>query len=118
MAWGKSEEQKQAERALKDQAAYAASPMGRAEAAHRNGDGFFQLELPVSQVRNSRVFPGAAPGGLLGQIEAVGWRLEHAGFVFLQTDSSTTPGIFQGTEGQLEGDVMGIYLFRRAAPSS
>lgn len=118
MAWGKTDEQKQAEKTAKEAAEHAATPIGMAEAAHRNGDGFLQLELPVNKVSNSKVFPRPPLGNLLGQIEAVGWHLEHVGYVFLQTDSSTLPGVFVGTTGQMAGHVMGIYLFRRVAPTS
>ncbi|MFK0004980.1 hypothetical protein [Paenarthrobacter sp. NPDC090522] len=113
MAWGKTDEQKQAEKAAKEAAEYAASPVGRADAAYRNGDGLFQLELPVNKISNSKVFPGPPLGGLLGQVEAVGWHLEHVGYVYLQTDSSSLPGLFTGTIGQVAGHTMGIYLFRR-----
>lgn len=79
MAWGKTDQQKLAEQAVREeraraqqqeqaQAAYAASSMGRAEAAYRNGDGFFQLELPVSQFQKGKIRLGAALGGVLGRL--------------------------------------------------
>lgn len=125
MAWGMTDQQKLAEQAAREeqtraqqqqqaQAAYAASPMGRAEAAYRNGDGFFQLELPVNQFQKGKIRLGGALGGILGQIESVGWHLEHTGYVFLQTDSSTT-NLLHGNMTSHQGQVMGIYLFRRVA---
>jgi len=147
MAWGKTEEEKAAERAAKEQAqqqardeelrqeqaaakaeadaAFAASPVGRATAAHAAGNGFFQIEIEVSALTGPSSFFGSSSNeiqhtgiatDLLGQIEAVGWHLEHAGFVFIETGSTSTSRILQTGEGMVtEGNVTGIYLFRRVA---
>lgn len=128
MAWGKTDEQKLAEKALREeqgrmqqeqqaQAAHAATPVGRAEAAHRIGDEFFQLELSIAEFRQKKVTPRAPLGGLLGHIEAVGWKLESASYVPVQTSSHTNHSpIMSATDH--EGHVMGIYLFRRVASPS
>jgi len=121
MAWGKSEEQKQAEaaeraeaerrvaaqkaeaEAKKAAAEYAASPVGRAEAAAAAGAVFFQLELDISQLAGPSSGFGSSDntirgtGGrpdVLGQVEDKGWRLENVGYVFVETGSTTSdPGV-------------------------
>lgn len=136
MAWGKTEEQKQEEQAarkaleLKERKAkaaarYAASPVGRAAAAHQNGDGFFQLELEVSELNgfsssfgssdNSVRHSGGATD-VLAQIEAKGWHLEHVGYVFIETGSTSTNRVLSTGQGVVtRGNVTGMYLFRRVA---
>lgn len=122
MAWGKTDQQKLAEQAVREeqardeqqkqaQAAHAVTPIGRAQAAYRNGDGFFQLELPVNQFQKGKLQLGSPLGGILGQVESIGWHLEHAGYVFLQTGSYVDVRVSSIENHQ--GEVMGIYLFRR-----
>jgi hypothetical protein len=145
MAWGKSDEEKAAERAGKDararaeqeaqeaQAAqiraqqdaaeFAASPVGRATEAFKANAGFFQIELEVSQLTGPTSFFGSSSNSVehtgaatdvLGQIEEVGWHLEHVGFVFIETGATSTNRVFLSGEGTVtEGTVTGIYLFRR-----
>lgn len=130
MAWGKTDQQKQQDRELRDArlkeqqtsaaaAEYAASPSGQAAAAHKNGNRFFQLQLRVGEVANGHIsmpkigFQVAErAGAILGGIEAAGWRLEHTGFVFAQTGSSGV-SMGAGSNTDTSGEVMGIYLFRR-----
>lgn len=134
MAWGKTEEEKAAERAAAvayeqqqreaaDAAAYAASPVGRATAAFEAGAVFFQIELTVSELSGEASFFGSSnsavrhTGGasdVLGQIEQVGWRLEHAGWTFIETGATSSNVIFGTGQGTVtQGEVTGIYLFRR-----
>lgn len=127
MAWGKTEEQKIAEKAMRDAearalqeqqalAAYAASPPGRADAAYRNGNQFFQLELPLHEKRGAKTLPGVPHAGILEEIESVGWHLEHASYVFLEGTSSNTPLPFGGVSvSSHDGQIVAIYLFRRIA---
>jgi hypothetical protein len=142
--FGKTDDEKQAERkaqelaeqqraaeAAKEQAAwaYAASPVGRAEAALARGDRFFQIQLPVSSLAGDRSWFGSSQnsvqsandaGGdgkpdVLTQIEDAGWHLEHAGFVFVETGATSSARMFSSGEGTVtEGEVHGIYLFRAA----
>lgn len=128
MAWGKSDEQKQQDRDLQEDrlkdkkaseeaAEFAASPVGQATAAYRNGDELFQLEVTLSDVKYSRwsirnksnVEPSQPWGPLLSAVEAVGWRLEHTGFVFIETGFRTVHDY-----SAVSGEVMGVYVFRRA----
>jgi hypothetical protein len=136
MKFGKTAEEKQAEElaerqraeaAAAEQAAraHAASPVGRAEAALQRGDRFFQIPLPVSSLSGQPSWFGSTdnqvapvgPGGadVLGQIEDVGWRLEHVGYVFIETGATSSNRMFVSGEGTVtEGVVTGIYLFRAA----
>jgi len=136
MAWGKSEEERAAERAAEvayeqqqrqaaEYAAYASSPVGRAQAALAAGAGFFQIELTVSQLDGEASFFGSSAstvthvGGasdVLGQIEQVGWHLEHAGWTFIETGATSSNTVFGTGQGTVtQGEVTGIYLFRRAS---
>lgn len=113
MRWGRTEEEREAARAEADakrarraeakrQAAYAASPIGQAEAATERGDRFLEIREDYSWVS----------GAQLGQIEDLGWRLEHVGYVFVQTGSSTTVDSSGDSSTNTHGSVQGIYLFR------
>jgi hypothetical protein len=106
------------------QAAYRSSPVGLAEAALHEGKRFFQLQLPVSQLNgpeseygssdNSITSAGADPE-ILARIEDLGWRLDHVGYVFIETGSTSTDRMvstFQGTVTR--GQVHGVYLFRNS----
>jgi hypothetical protein len=141
--FGKSDEEKAAERKAEELAAqqraaaadkeraaraYAASPVGRAEAALARGDRFFQIQLPVTSVTGRPSYFGSshnevvAPANprtdgkpdVLTQIEDVGWHLEHAGYVFLQTGGTSSGRILGGEGSVTEGGVVGVYLFRAA----
>lgn len=123
MAWGKTDEQKQAEAQDQAAAAWAASPVGLATAAKERGDGFFQFEIDISTLSGASGFGSSAgrvrhTGGrpdVLGQIEEVGWRLEHVGYVFVETGATTTNRAFGTGQGMVtKGVVRGIYLFRNA----
>jgi hypothetical protein len=117
MAWGKTEEQKRAEAESRAQEEFAGTPLGQATAAFENNDRFFQIELKVSKpVRNKGVpthRKGEAPTDLLGQIESIGWRLAHVGYVFVETGSQIS-AVGPIHNAVTKGEVLGIYLFRRA----
>ena len=118
----------QEEQARKDAAAeakrraeYEASPVGRAEAERAAGSAFFQIEIEVNQLAGSSGFGSSTgrvrhSGGrpdLLGQIEDKGWKLEHVGYVFIETGSTTTNRVLSTGQGMVtRGNVTGIYLFR------
>jgi hypothetical protein len=132
MAWGRSDEEKaaaeaakQAQRAEKqaqrEAEQFAASPVGRAVAARERGDAFFQLELDIAQLGGSSGYGSSEArvrrtGGrpdLLGQIEEVGWHLDHVGYVFVETGSTSTNRVLSTGQGTVtRGVVQGIYLFR------
>jgi hypothetical protein len=51
---------------------------------------------------------------VLGEIELIGWRLEHANWVFIQTgQTSRSKFLTTGQHTVTNGEVVGIYLFRR-----
>ncbi len=131
MAWGKTDEEKAAERdeeerrrsdAARAKAAqdYAASPVGQAEAAAAAGAAFFQTQINVSRLDGNASW-GQATGtvehtgrpDLLGQIESFGWRLENVGYVFIETGTTSTARVMMSGESTaVQGFVLGIYLFR------
>lgn len=97
----------------------AASPQGLALEAYERGDSFFQVGISRRTVerwdakaeknQDSISAVGAfASKDVLGQIEEVGWNLEHASWVFAQTNSYTTDG-----STSISGETIGVYLFRR-----
>lgn len=106
--------------------AWWASPIGQAALARQRGDGFFQVEIPHSaivakdrfwtvspRITQTAVQQHAPATDLLSQIEAQGWRLEHANFVFVQTGELTRRRqIMPGSTTAISGDTVGIYLFR------
>lgn len=138
MAWGKSEEEKAAEQAEEQRRAadalrrreeaarqkqadeHAASPLGQAEAAAAAGAVFFQTQIEVSRLDGNASF-GAATASIqhnarpdvLGQIEALGWRLENVGYVFVETGTTSSARVMMSGEATaVRGVVLGIYLFR------
>jgi len=157
MAWGRTEEEKAADRAAELEreaeaaaqrdlqrqaavareeearqaaaaAAYAQTPVGRALTAFSAGAQFFQIELTVSQLGGEASFFGSSTSSLthvgqasdaLGQIEQVGWRLEHAGWTFIETGATSSDTLFGTGQGTVtQGEVTGIYLFRRVPAKS
>jgi hypothetical protein len=97
--------------------------VGQAEAARQNGARFFQVSLKESEVKGkstdwsysqstttTRVH-GATD--ILGQIEELGWHLEHVGYVFVETGAVDRNKAFTGgTVTRTDGYVQGTYLFR------
>ncbi len=135
MAFGKTQEQKAAEeqqkaldRAAKDQERsrreFLASPVGQATTAKEQSQGFFEIQLKVgSSQRDSTVFGSnntnisqtktQTHAGTLAAIEAVGWRLEHVGHVFVVTSESSRDKLLSsGQQTAVSGETLGIYLFR------
>lgn len=131
MPFKKSEEEKAQKRANRAANAYAASPTGRAEAAFERGDSFFEIQLDVDRdgpswsnllpAALSAVIPGKKNKGpeprestdILGDIERVGWLLEHVGYVYAADVSSS--GSDDSHSIATSGRTVGIYLFRRRA---
>mgnify|MGYP006294413323 CR=1 FL=1 len=115
--------QAEAKEAAKQHQRWLSSPVGQAATAKERGDGFFEIELEVGQHSGSVSFGMTAQGsyrrqgftGLLSDIEAQGWQLEHVGYYFMPT-SETSRDKFMST-GQnvaISGKSMGVYLFRNA----
>ncbi|MCU1590071.1 MAG: hypothetical protein JWP11_1327 [Frankiales bacterium] len=103
------------------EAARAATPVGQAEAAHARGQGFFEVQLEVATSQRDVTIAGSTDksrtsshAGTLSSIEAVGWRLEHVGYVFQVTgESSRDKFVASGQQVAVSGKTVGIYLFRR-----
>ena len=124
MAFRKTDEEKAAEASRKQWEAWAASPVGQAHAAREQGAAFFQIEIPIAQVgglsgastlgsSSNRIRSTGGKPDLLGQIEEVGWKLEHVGYVFVETGSTSSNRIMSTGQGTVtRGQIMGIYLFR------
>ena len=135
MAFGKTAEQKvadetqkAAERAAKEleraRREFLASPIGQATTAKEQTQGFFEIQLKVgSSQRDSTVWgtnntnisqnKTETHAGTLSAIEAIGWRLEHVGHVFVVTSESSRDKLLStGQQTAVSGDTIGIYLFR------
>jgi hypothetical protein len=119
-------EDKAKRQAQKAEEQFRASPIGQATTAFDEGDGFFEIMLPISQTRRTMFAPGTydgysvktqrsgSHGDLLSRIEAIGWRLEHVGYVFqMQGSVSRDKLLSSGQETGITGAIMGVYLFRR-----
>jgi hypothetical protein len=104
-------------------ALFWASPVGRATQARLRGDRFFQIELDGATLAayaeaatdlgegGARRAPRA--GDLLGQIEELGWRLEHVSWWRVDSDEPIT----QNGSPVRRADpdhVRGVYLFHSA----
>jgi hypothetical protein len=100
--------------------AWQATPAGGAVAAKVAGDEFYEIQLQVGS-HDGRASWGEASGSRtvqssarsLGEIERVGWRLEHVNHVFMATgESSTGRVMLSGENTAVSGAIVGIYLFR------
>jgi hypothetical protein len=117
------------QQAEKERQEFLASPIGQAQTAYEAGDMFFQFVAPISETR--RTVMGILSGekdamkksenthaDVLGAVEEAGWKLADVGYVFEQTGSVSRDKF--GSSGQtasVTGNIIGVYLFRRA-PSS
>jgi hypothetical protein len=125
MAEVRMRRQMEARAARKAAEEFQHTPYGQAVVAFDRGDRFLQLELSHAQVTGSTPAPPRthreqarpqqdAHPDLLGQIEAVGWRLVHANWVYAPNrrgSQDTTPT--NGSQPVGAGQIVGIYLFHR-----
>jgi hypothetical protein len=103
--------------------AFLASPVGAATAAREAGQPFFEIQLEVAghvgragfgSIEGQRTTASSAV--TLGEIEQVGWRLEHAGYYFMMTGETSTDRVFgTGQATAVSGVTVGVYLFRNTA---
>jgi hypothetical protein len=122
-----AEARAQAERekaAARQAAAFQASPVGQATAAKEQAQGFFEIQLVVGSSQRDSTIWGSnntaysknksfSHAGTLAGIEAAGWRLEHAAYVFVVTgESSRDKFLATGQQTAVSGQTVGIYLFR------
>ena len=103
--------------------AFLATPVGAATAAKEAGQAFFEVQLDVGAHVGSAGW-GAAEGRhttlssavTLGEIEKLGWHLEHAGYFFMMTGETSTARVFvSGEATAISGVTVGVYLFRNTA---
>lgn len=98
-------------------AAFWGSPVGRAARAMLRGDRFFQIELDDATLSAYAEIAAPAHGrrarrtyDLLGQIEELGWHLEHV--TWWRSDTEAPPPPENGTQLEPgEDHVRGVYLF-------
>ena len=120
------EEQLAAEQAEKERQEFLASPVGQARTAHEAGDIFFQFAAPISETKRTAMAllggskdmrkSESSHGDVLGGIEKEGWQLEDVGYVFEQTGSvSRDKFASSGQTASVTGNIVGVYLFRRAS---
>jgi hypothetical protein len=105
-------------------AVFWSSPVGRATQARLRGDRFFQIELDDATLaayaeadtasgEGGGVRRAPRAGDLLGQIEELGWRLEHVSWWRVDSDDPIT----QNGSPVRRADpdhVRGVYLFHAA----
>ena len=101
--------------------AFAKTPAGQAKAAREAGDRTFQILLTLSETTGrteamSRAYATTATtehGTSIDLIEAEGWKLEHAGYVYRQTGSVSRDKFFSsGHQEAVHGEIVGVYIFR------
>lgn len=119
-------EQKKREAEQSKAAAFAKTPAGQARAAKNAGSKIFQIALPLSKTSADVVAMLGAytstkdsqHGSVLDSIEAEGWLLEHTGYVYRVTRSvSRDKFMSSGQQEAVEGEIVGIYIFRVQAES-
>jgi hypothetical protein len=105
--------------------AFLASPVGAATAAKEAGETFFEVQLRVGSHTGTAGFGStdgrhitASSANTLGEIEKLGWRLEHTGYYFMLTGETSTARVFvSGDATAISGVTMGVYVFRNTSPS-
>ena len=116
-------EQARAAEEQRELAAFLATPVGAATAAKEEGQLFFEVQLEVGSHAGSAGF-GTAEGrrrtsssaAILGEVEELGWRLEHAGYYFMITRETSTQRMFvSGEATAVSGVTIGVYLFRNTS---
>jgi hypothetical protein len=101
-----------------DDASFWASPVGRAARARLRGDRFFQIELDDVTLAAYAESKAAAGSGrrarrtcdLLGQIEELGWHLEHVSWWRVDPSEAAQPHV-PGAQDARADSVRGVYLF-------
>jgi len=109
---------------------FLASPAGLARTAKRDGQRWFQIEMPVietTRTASSMLFGevatrhrhGTGQGAVLTAIESEGWELFQAGFVFHETGQVSRDKLLSsGQSTQTTGVTMGVYLFKATDASA
>jgi hypothetical protein len=116
-------EQAQAAQEQRKREAFLATPGGAATAAKEAGQEFFEIQLEVGGHIATAGFGStdgrrttASSAAVLGEIEAIGWRLEHAGYFYMITSEASSDRMFlTGQATAVSGVTVGVYLFRNNA---
>ncbi|HKR71814.1 MAG TPA: hypothetical protein VJT16_23485 [Streptosporangiaceae bacterium] len=116
-------EQAKAAEEQRQRAAFLATPIGAATAAKEEGQPFFEVQLEVGSHVGTASFgfadgrrSSASSAAILGEIEKLGWRLEHAGYYFMITGETSTERMFlSGEATAVSGVTIGVYLFRNTS---
>ncbi len=103
----------------------ATRKLALAQDAHARGDLLLHVNLDVSLLTGESSSWGSAGNALttdesvgyfLTEVEKIGWRLEHTGYAFVHSGSTTSARIFSTGEGVVNhGAVAGYYTFRRTS---
>jgi hypothetical protein len=104
---------------------FLAAPVGAATAAMEEGETFFEVQLEVGSNIGSAGFGSidgqhsvSSSARTLGEIERLGWRLEHVGYFFMITGETSTARVFvSGDNTAVSGVTVGVYLFRNTRRS-
>ncbi len=118
----RAEQAREAEEQRK-RAAFEATPVGAATVAMQEGQPFFEVQLEVGSHTGSAGFGSidgrhttSSSAAILGEIEKLGWRLEHAGYYFMITGETSTKRVMvSGDATAVNGVTVGVYLFRNNA---
>lgn len=122
-AAAQAEELRQAEEQRKREE-FLATPVGAATAAKEAGQAFFEVQLQVGRHAGTAFFGSTtaehqttSSAVTLGEIEKIGWHLEHASYYFMITsESSTSRVLLSGDNTAINGVTVGVYLFRNTSP--
>jgi len=101
--------------------------LGAAHEAHTRGDPLLHLHVEVSRLTGAPSSWGSAEndsvqnegvGYFLGEVEHIGWRLEHTGYAFVESGATTSDRVMSTGAGIVNhGAVSGYFTFRRAVAS-
>ena len=105
----------------------ADAALAAARTAFERGDTLLQLQIESGRLAGASSSWGSSEnlavsdpdvGWLLGHVESIGWRLEQISHVFVETGSSSSQRLLSTGEGTVNrGEIVGYYVFRRAAAS-
>lgn len=117
-----SDTRQQSRRSEMDAERWRRGPVGMAATAKEQGQGFYEVQLDVGSSQRGVTFGSAdlekrrdstTYAGVLSEIESIGWRLEHVGYIFLVTGESSRDKLLStGQATAVSGKTVGIYLFR------
>lgn len=102
---------------------FLATPAGAATAAKEAGQQFFEIQLQVGSHTGSAGFGSidsrsatSSSAAILGEIEKLGWHLEHASYFYMITGETSTDRVFiSGQATAITGVTVGVYLFRNTS---